>query len=635
MRWLLLIACGLFLWPTPTAFGYTVIRLNNGGSTTWNSVPVKYTISTSLMSDMTTSEIKAAVDDAFNTWKNVSCSKATFSNQGLKSWDPNNGIHITFKENSWDPAVGDALAYSVSQYTNSGAIKSNDVVVNAKDSEWGSTGAWGVNDLQGVLTHEIGHSLGLDHSRDFEATMFFSGGGLKLRDLEADDERGLCFLYPQGTFTQGLPCDACNAASECKFGYCWGVGGGHAYCGANCVTTSQCDAGYECASLDSTVAKQCWPTNGFCHQAGGNIPMGEECYGHAVCATGLCLSMSTKAICSKQCTSSATCGAGSSCSNGFCLPAGSHAYGASCQADEECETAMCVTFAIGKSLCTMTCGSLGGSCPAGHQCLNDQICVPPGPGPNGTPCGLDMQCLGTYCRDNSCTQLCAGSAPCPAGTGCVGGFCEGSATGGSCETAQGCPPGMLCQTEAAGASGSCQYDCNPLGGFGCPDTQVCKWRWESWTQSITGRCVAKNGGQQAGESCDSLPCENDLVCDAQFGPSAVCRKDCKNDTANDLSDPLRGLCVNEADDPPPPPDLGEGANDTSAADAGSHVVPADGGGADQSGAEPVTVGGGQTPAPEDTGCTSGQGRAFPAITLLIALLLLLRRRSTPRPTQEA
>lgn len=65
-------------------------------------------------------------------------------------------------------------------------------------------------DLENMLTHELGHVLGLDHppSGDpgaFEATMFASTseGAVDKRDLADDDIAGVCTIYPAGVGEAG------------------------------------------------------------------------------------------------------------------------------------------------------------------------------------------------------------------------------------------------------------------------------------------------------------------------------------------------------------------------------------------------------------------------------------------------
>jgi hypothetical protein len=79
-------------------------------------------------------------------------------------------------------------------------------------------------DLPSIITHEAGHFLGLDHSRDPLATMFrrYEAGGRSLRELAADDIAGICTIYPP----ERLP-----ASDDCtpRFGFsgeCWEEEGG-------------------------------------------------------------------------------------------------------------------------------------------------------------------------------------------------------------------------------------------------------------------------------------------------------------------------------------------------------------------------------------------------------------------------
>jgi hypothetical protein len=55
----------------------------------------------------------------------------------------------------------------------------------------------GAVDIQGIITHEYGHALGLGHTNIGGSTMFpsVSGGGVSIRSIAADDKAGVQFLY--------------------------------------------------------------------------------------------------------------------------------------------------------------------------------------------------------------------------------------------------------------------------------------------------------------------------------------------------------------------------------------------------------------------------------------------------------
>ncbi len=85
---------------------------------------------------------------------------------------------------------------------NRGDIIDSDILLNS--SVTFSTDASTPYDLQGVLTHELGHALGLDHSGLLGATMFPFGSNTKTpflnqRLLNSDDRNFLTSVYPQGS----------------------------------------------------------------------------------------------------------------------------------------------------------------------------------------------------------------------------------------------------------------------------------------------------------------------------------------------------------------------------------------------------------------------------------------------------
>jgi hypothetical protein len=645
------------LMAAPAARAYVVLKHWSSGETTkWPTVPIQWSMSTKVLTEIPAADIEAALQAAFDAWEAIGCSTVAFSYQGQKSTDPGAGIHVTFKNTNWDATVGDAAAYSQSEADSDGVIYSNDLVFNGVDVEWSTEKNTpnGKEDVQGVAAHEIGHSIGLDHPRYIASTMFFSGGSEELRTLEADDQAGGCFLYPAVAFTSGKACDACDKQSNCANGYCLNWGGGHAYCGQHCNFSSQCPEGYTCAQL--TGYTQCLPVNEFCHSYGSNLEYGEDCYGHQTCASGLCLVIGGEAYCSKECTSDPECPNAMVCENGYCFGTGNLSFGEVCEVHTDCATAYCVEFQKDKK-CTLPCGKNGGTCPSGSQCLQDLVCVPPGPRPNGATCYSPDQCVGTYCEDLKCTQPC--SWGCPPDTTCVDGFCAGPAAGGNCANGAECPGELFCMIPTGKAAGSCEWACNPTTETGCPETRLCQWWWDTKFEKVSGTCRIPNDGAKLGESCEDKLCEVDLVCTLGYGTTKTCHHDCKLKANNlgcqigqdciDLGisgDPLRGACgwpdQPEPDPQPPEPDPAADTDTDGSPDAGSGtdsaVSPPDARSPPEATATgdtaaPPTEATTLAPAPEPGpggGCSPGQPRSWWWLALLGIACGGLSRTTRPR-----
>jgi hypothetical protein len=662
-----LIALAVVALHAPSSQAYVVIKTWQGKNKHWTAASVPWTLENQGISDLTNAQFEGALQSAFDAWEDIGCATLAFSANGVQGSDPNNSIHTTVNSGTWDPTVGEALAYTMTDNNKNGVISSSDIVFNAVEANWTiSTNApSGMNDVQGVMTHEIGHAIGLDHSRHFEATMFFSGGSSDLRTLETDDKNGACYLYPAVDFNDGQACDTCHDTVHCADGYCLDFGGGNGFCGSTCTNSADCEAGFTCTAIQGG-SNQCLPDNGYCDQSGANIGLGGFCYGHATCSSGICLVLADEAYCSKECTSS--CGNGFACANGYCLKAGNKGYGEACDLSSECETATCINFAA-QGVCTQACGDNGGgSCPNDDQCLQDVYCAPPGPGANGAPCYISTQCQGTWCIESKCTEPCSNSATCPDGTTCTSGWCVGAEIGGGCTSSAQCPDGLSCLLAGDGSSGTCVHSCNPLMENACFEGEACVWAWQQWNQTIAGSCQPMNGGGSDGDSCDAgNPCELDLVCAEGVYGDMVCHRDCKL-FANALGcsaghkclsldnpdDPKKGYCVlknpppeppqeedvaapepqdvGSAEDTGPTPDTAVGPQeDTQVSPPGEEDVAArsiDGTGSieEPNADEPTTVSG-QESSSDSGGCdAAGGGSSSAILTWLILGLLALRRR---------
>ncbi len=114
-------------------------------------------------------------------------------------------VSIRWVTSGWeDDYQAEALAITITSYDpRDGRIEHASIVVNADRYTWiaddsdAMTHCSGAFDLQTVLTHELGHMLGLAHSDIPEATMFPSVGPCSSgkRRLTDDDVRAVEFLY--------------------------------------------------------------------------------------------------------------------------------------------------------------------------------------------------------------------------------------------------------------------------------------------------------------------------------------------------------------------------------------------------------------------------------------------------------
>jgi hypothetical protein len=99
--------------------------------------------------------------------------------------------------------------------TTKGEIVGFDMALNATHHDWSVDGAEDKNDLLNTLSHEFGHTLGVDHSPTIEtATMYPSSfpGEIIKRDLDADDIDALLYLYADADPTEA----ASGGATGCS-----------------------------------------------------------------------------------------------------------------------------------------------------------------------------------------------------------------------------------------------------------------------------------------------------------------------------------------------------------------------------------------------------------------------------------
>lgn len=133
----------------------------------------------------------------------------TMAAPGFRFDAPNeNGVYLV--RGRWDHGAALAVTITTSDEA-SGAILDSDVLVSDRDDLVADAPSTGY-DLESVVTHELGHLLGLGESADPAATMYARTprGSREARTLDADDRAGIAALYP--TLPPTLEAYGCTTA---------------------------------------------------------------------------------------------------------------------------------------------------------------------------------------------------------------------------------------------------------------------------------------------------------------------------------------------------------------------------------------------------------------------------------------
>ncbi len=170
-----------------------------------NYLPVPYAISESTF--VGHPDYVEAIDKSFRAWADPLGTRLGFLAVGCSrgTRNLNDGInHVILVTTKWpfDPA---AIAitrnfYLAGDSPQSGMILDSDILLNGVNHEFSTTPVIGRHDIQNILTHEVGHFIGLGHEVtpfDNDATMFAqaSPNEVKKRILKTSDLDGLFAAY--------------------------------------------------------------------------------------------------------------------------------------------------------------------------------------------------------------------------------------------------------------------------------------------------------------------------------------------------------------------------------------------------------------------------------------------------------
>ncbi len=298
---------------------------------TWpaSAFPVPVTLALRAPRDLPGHGATAELALALAAWSAPSCSGFRALAVPQADVPPgDDGVNVVvWHDDAWpSELLPKVLAQTVLHTDGTGHLYDADVHVNGADYRWTVDEQTGSVDPRGVLTHEIGHALGLGHSADPIATMYASSeDGIAWRSLEKDDVDGVCSLYP------GQGAGDCGSGAPCPSGYA-------------CIARACIAAGER-----YDVCSPCARVPGACRSAGDDAR---------------CIDLASGTVCGRACTSDPDCGAGFHCR------ATSAAGDLQCVADDGCKT--------GPDTCLVDA-----NCPQPGAVCRDGVCVGPRPADAG------------------------------------------------------------------------------------------------------------------------------------------------------------------------------------------------------------------------------------------------------------
>lgn len=379
----------------------------------WTSATVAYELNVDGVPGVPFATIEARVRAGVSVWSAPECTDIGATYLGPSSSAPRAGDTrntVGWMRGDWarlgfprDAAGATDVVY-VRADGGTWHVEEADIYLNAQNFSWAPSAGDPdtiIRSVQAVIAHEFGHVLSMEHPcslGDDESTPACAGAaptdaptmypqylGPSQAILSADDEAGICYLYPRRTCSA----DSCDPGQACVDSHCVDA------CGARvCQSTQTC--------IEDVCVRQ------SCAGERCSDPCGDtlECPAGMLCSSGTCVATGQLG---DPCAHVSDCFVGLCGETGYCtLPCG-----AGCPEGYSCATS------VGHD-CLATRGVVGDACSVGEECVS-RLCLIDGEGGVCTRSCATNACASSYeCADVSGEEVCRPAATSSAGCSATG-----------------------------------------------------------------------------------------------------------------------------------------------------------------------------------------------------------------------
>lgn len=439
----------------------------------WSNQSIAYEVNTRSSQELGESATLNIINASYQSWSTPECTRLSVNFTGVTtgSWTSGDerNTHVWIYQRNERPlelSGRETIGVTLGLYRGT-IMLDGDILYNGIDHTW-TTNPRNQEDIdaQSIITHEIGHQLGLGHSESAQASMYASYlGGIGARSLSADDITGICTLYPHSQNDNCGSTRDCESDQRCIQGQCVSITEAEGQVGDDCSFTEcvdnlvcvqteiqspfctlicevgDCPTAWTCQTVRSNEGNinLCLPREG---DQIGQSEFGDECESGPDCLSGLCVDDGSDVFCTEVCGRDADCPQAAFCAaleggGGACIPNQSTpsdelaTFGERCDSSQECMSNLCIDDGE-VAYCTEFC-DLDIDCPNGSVCYpleeGEGACIIEDINPAtqavgyGESCSEVIICESALCINDGqsqfCSEYCELDQECPSDSACV------------------------------------------------------------------------------------------------------------------------------------------------------------------------------------------------------------------------